>query len=137
MLEVDGLTSPEGRFNDVSFSVRKGEIFGISGLVGAGRTELVRAIAGADKIQAGSVRLDGKDITPNSPMAAIRNGVVLVPEDRKQQGLVLSHSIQENIAYSNFESVTKFGWVSTARVRFFGTSQYRNVWDKRQRSPER
>jgi len=112
VLQVDGLTSSQGRFNDVSFNLRKGEILGISGLVGAGRTELVRAIAGADKIQSGTVKLDGVDITPRSPSQAIKNGIVLVPEDRKQQGLILIHSIQENIGYSNVESVTTGGWVT-------------------------
>lgn len=121
VLEVSGLTSSAGRFKDVSFSVRKGEIFGISGLVGAGRTELVRAISGADKIQSGTVKVDGQDVTPSSPIDAIQNGIVLVPEDRKQQGLILIHSIEENIAYSNFESVANAGWVSSARVRQFAS----------------
>lgn len=119
LLEVKGLASPARHFRDVSFSVRKGEIFGIAGLVGAGRTELVRAIAGADPISEGTVTLNGKDITPSSPGDAIRNGIILVPEDRKLQGVVLDHAIRENIAYSNFESVGKAGWISGRRVRSF------------------
>ena len=119
VLEVKGLSSPEGRFRDVNFSVYRGEIFGIAGLVGAGRTELVRAISGADRIAAGSVTLNGKDITPRSPKDAIDNGLILVPEDRKLQGLILGHSIQENIAYSNFQSVSTSGWVAMRRVREF------------------
>lgn len=119
VLEVKGLTSRHGAFSNVSFSVRKGEIFGISGLVGAGRTEIVRAIAGADPIGGGSVLLNGRDVTPKSPGDAIRNGIILVPEDRKLQGVVLKHSIQENIAYSNFESVARSGWVSRRKVRSF------------------
>ena len=103
----------------MNFEVKRGEIFGIAGLVGAGRTEFVRAIAGADPIATGHVRLDGEDITPRRPNDAIKNGLVLVPEDRKLQGLVLSHRIQDNIAYSNFESVTTAGWVSNARVKRF------------------
>ena len=118
-LEVRGLGSALGHFKDVNFSVQRGEIFGIAGLVGAGRTELVCAIAGADPIAEGSIHLNGEDITPRSPRTAIDNGIVLVPEDRKLQGLVLSHSIADNIAYSNFESVGKAGWISKARVRRF------------------
>ena len=119
MLEVRNLGSALGHFHDVNFSVRRGEIFGIAGLVGAGRTELVRAIAGADPIAEGAVLLNGEDITPRSPREAIENGIVLVPEDRKLQGVVLSHSIAENIAYSNFESVGKAGWINKSRVSKF------------------
>lgn len=119
VLKVNGLSSPEGRFNDVSFEVRKGEILGIAGLVGAGRTELVRAIAGVDPIQSGTVQFQGKDITPKSTRDAIKNGIVLVPEDRKLQGLVLSHSIRENFAYSNFEAVSVSGWIINSRIKKF------------------
>ncbi|MFV0386534.1 sugar ABC transporter ATP-binding protein [Paracoccus sp. (in: a-proteobacteria)] len=119
VLQVSGLTSAAGRFRDVSFSVRQGEIFGIAGLVGAGRTELVRAIAGADPVASGTVTLNGQDVTPKSPREAIGNGIVLVPEDRKLQGVILDHSIGENIAYSNFETVGKKGWITSGRVRDF------------------
>lgn len=119
VLEIKELSSPTGHFNDVNFSVKKGEIFGISGLVGAGRTELVRAIAGADSIKTGTITLNGQDITPKSPKDAMRNGIVLVPEDRKLQGIIVDHKIGENIAYSNFESVGKSGWISSARIRKF------------------
>jgi ABC-type sugar transport system ATPase subunit len=119
VLEVRDLASPHGEFSGVNFKVRKGEILGIAGLVGAGRTELVRAIAGADPIAAGKIYLNGEEITPRHPRDAIRHGIVLVPEDRKLQGLVLIHSIQENFAYSNFESVAKSGWVNRARVKSF------------------
>ena len=125
VLEVKSLTSARGHFSDVSFSVRKGEIFGIAGLVGAGRTELVRAIAGADPIAGGTIVLNGKDIAPRSPRDAIRNGVILVPEDRKLQGVILSHSIAENIAYSNFESVGKAGWISGRKLRDFADENIR------------
>lgn len=119
VLKVSGLTSSADQFQDVNFSVRKGEVFGIAGLVGAGRTELVRAIAGADPIRSGSVELNGKDITPKSPNDAIQNGVVLVPEDRKLQGVILDHAIRDNIAYSNFEAVGTGGWVSRNKVKSF------------------
>lgn len=121
VLEVRNLSSARGHFKDVNFSVRKGEIFGIAGLVGAGRTELVRAIAGADPISDGTITLNGNDITPNSPADAIRNGIVLVPEDRKLQGVILDHTIAENIAYSNFEAVGKAGWINRRRLRDFAS----------------
>jgi ribose transport system ATP-binding protein len=116
VLEVRKLTSAEGAFRDIDFSVRRGEVFGIAGLMGAGRTELVRAITGADPILAGEIMLRGKPITPRSPVEAIRNGVVLVPEDRKLQGVILDHSIAENISYANLGAVARRGWISSARV---------------------
>jgi len=118
-LEVQNLASTTGAFRNVSFTVHEGEVFGIAGLMGAGRTELVRAIAGADPIGAGEVWLDGRVITPRSPAEAIRAGLVLVPEDRKLQGLVLDHSIGENLGYSNLETVTRSGWVSGKRLKSF------------------
>jgi len=96
VLEVRDLNSALGHFSDVNFKVQKGEIFGIAGLVGAGRTELVRAITGVDPIATGQVLLDGADITPRSPRGAINKGIVLIPEDRKQQGLIVEHAIAEN-----------------------------------------
>lgn len=119
VLEVRDLVSALGSFSDVNFKVAKGEIFGIAGLVGAGRTELVRAIAGVDPISAGEVLLDGKAIMPRSPRDAIRNGIVMVPEDRKLQGLVLGHSIGENIAYANMKDVATGGWVTGPAVKAF------------------
>jgi ribose transport system ATP-binding protein len=124
-LAVQGLTSATGDFRDVSFSVRKGEILGIAGLVGAGRTELVRAITGADPIAAGTVTLNGTEITPRSPADAIRHGIVLVPEDRKHQGLILLHSIAENIGYANPDAVAPGGMVSTRRLRAFAAEGIR------------
>ena len=118
-LEVRRLTSPSNAFRDVSFSVRKGEVFGIAGLMGAGRTELVRAITGADPISSGEVLLDGKAVTPRSPIEAIRSGIVLVPEDRKLQGVVLDHSIAENIGYANLGEIGRRGWISSHRLHQF------------------
>jgi ribose transport system ATP-binding protein len=119
VLEVRELSSPGRAFNDISFQVREGEVFGIAGLIGAGRTELVRAITGADPIAKGKVILRGVDITPRSPTDAIRNGMVLVPEDRKLQGLVLEHSIRENIGYANLDAVSRRGTVTSRRLAQF------------------
>jgi ribose transport system ATP-binding protein len=100
VIRIDGLTSAEGAFRDVGFSVHAGEVFGIAGIVGAGRTELVRAIAGADPVASGSITLDGAPLRLGRPDEAIRRGIVLVPEDRKGQGVVLDHSIADNLAIS-------------------------------------
>jgi ribose transport system ATP-binding protein len=125
VLAVRNLTAPNGAFRDVGFEVRKGEIFGIAGLIGAGRTELVRAITGADPIAAGQVLLHGRDVTPRNPRQSIRNGVVLVPEDRKLQGLVLQHSIAENIGYANRHAVSRNGFVTDGAIARFADEQIR------------
>lgn len=124
-LEVRGLTSPHGSFRDINFAVRKGEVFGIAGLVGAGRTELVRAITGADPIASGEVRLKGRVVTPRSPSQAIRNGIVLVPEDRKLQGVVLDHSIAENIAYPNLTEIAAGGVITAKKLGAFADDYIR------------
>lgn len=122
VLEVKNLKSGLGSFSDINFTVQKGEIFGIAGLVGAGRTELVRAIAGIDPIASGQILMGGRDITPRNPQDAIGNGIVLVPEDRKQQGLVLQHSIADNIAYANMQQVAPAGWITARKVASFAKS---------------
>lgn len=117
--EVKNLSSPTHSFTDVSFSVDEGEIFGIAGLVGAGRTELVRAVTGADPIASGSILLNKRDVTPATPHAAIRQGIVMVPEDRKLQGLVLDHTIANNIGYANLPTVSNYGLIAPGKVRKF------------------
>jgi ribose transport system ATP-binding protein len=110
-LSVRNLSDAHGRFKNLSFDVRCGEVLGFAGISGAGRTEAMRAIAGVDLFQGGEIVLDGKPLNPKSPMDAIRAGLVLVPDDRKALGLVLPHSIAENIAYSNRSQVAPKGWV--------------------------
>lgn len=83
--------------NNISFKLHRGEVLGIAGLVGAGRTELVRAIFGADKLDSGEIFLKGKKLDISNTLDAIKNGIVLIPEDRKQQGLALDCSVHENI----------------------------------------
>ncbi|ART70307.1 sugar ABC transporter [Mycobacterium dioxanotrophicus] len=119
VLSVRELSSPTGRFVDISFDVHAGEIFGIAGIVGAGRTEIVRAIAGADSYSSGTVTLDGRTVKPGL-RAAIDAGIVLVPEDRKQQGLIVSDTIEDNIALPNLDSVQRQGWVAPKTVRTLG-----------------
>src|SRR3954470_11684039 len=117
VLRVNGLTSAAGAFRDISFSVHAGEILGIAGIVGAGRTELVRAIAGADPVESGTVTIGGRELRSGDPLAAIRAGVTLVPEDRKQDGIVLDMAIADNIAVCNLDRLADGGWVKPGRVR--------------------
>src|SRR5690606_25511024 len=91
-LRVEGLTR-SGVFEDISFSLHEGEILGLTGLVGAGRTEVARAIFGADPIEGGTIALDGVAVTVKSPKDAIRQGIGFLTEDRKQQGLVLGMTV--------------------------------------------
>jgi ribose transport system ATP-binding protein len=118
VLQVSGLTSPARSFRDVSFEVQSGEILGIAGLVGAGRTELVRAISGADPISAGTIKLNGEELKLRSPADAIAKGIVMVPEDRKDQGIVVTHRISENVVYPNLDM---FGrrWITSGMKRTF------------------
>lgn len=118
-LEVINLSSPDRTFQDANFEIKKGEIFGIAGLVGAGRTELIRAISGADAIKTGQIKLFGKDVTPATPQDSIRNGVVMVPEDRKQQGLILDHAIDNNIGYANLPEIANSGFLNASSIRHF------------------
>jgi ribose transport system ATP-binding protein len=119
VLKVEGLSAADGSFKDVSFSVRAGEVFGIAGIVGAGRTELVRAVTGADPVAAGRVEVEGRALALAGPRDAIRAGLVLVPEDRKQQGLVLDHTIADNMAMGNLDLVAPNRWVWPRRLASF------------------
>ena len=98
VLKVDGLTTD--KIKNVSFELRKGEILGLGGLVGAGRTETARAIFGADCIHSGTVTIKGKPVKIQQPKDAIANGIALLTEDRKGQGLILGMSVRENATFS-------------------------------------
>lgn len=108
LLEVNSLSS-SGSFNDVSFTVHAGEVVGLSGLVGAGRTEVVRAIAGADKYDSGQVLVSGKKLKAGDIQGAIRAGVGHIPEDRKGQALVLDGTVNENLGYATLGATAKAG----------------------------
>jgi rhamnose transport system ATP-binding protein len=108
VLKVDRLTR-EGIFTDVSFEVRSGEIVALAGLVGAGRSEVARAIFGVDRRDAGTVEVDGVAIKNGSPGAAMRAGIGLVPEDRRQQGLVMDLSVERNIALTRLGAISRLG----------------------------
>ena len=111
VLDVQGLETA-GEFHGVSFQVRAGEIVGLAGLVGAGRSEIARAIFGVDAYDAGSVTLHGKPVPPKDPRAAIRAGMAMVPEDRRQQGLVIQGSVGKNIASVIRGELTKAGFLT-------------------------
>jgi ribose transport system ATP-binding protein len=96
----------------VSFAVRRGEVLALTGLVGSGRTETVRLIFGADARDTGTIFLDGKELAITCPRDAIQEGVALLTEDRKGQGLVLAHSVRENFALPNLEHWSRWGWIS-------------------------
>lgn len=110
VLRIENL-SIEGKLDNISFELKKGEVLSFAGLVGAGRTELLRAVFGADKIDSGNFILNGKEIKINSPIDAIGNGIALLNEDRKEEGLVLNFSVAENISAAKLDSITKFGFI--------------------------
>jgi ribose transport system ATP-binding protein len=113
VLEVRGLSANAGvRVDDVSFDVHAGEIVGLAGLVGAGRTDIVRAIAGADVPTRGEIRVDGSRVVVTSPRSAIAAGIALITEDRKAQGLVLGMTVRENTTLAHLGSFVRGLFVS-------------------------
>jgi len=93
---------------DISFKVKKGEILGFAGLLGAGRTELARVIFGAEKKDSGEVLIGGKTVNIKSPRDAIKHGIGLIPEDRKNQGCIIDMDIMWNISFTNIKNISKF-----------------------------
>ncbi|GAA3208135.1 sugar ABC transporter ATP-binding protein [Actinocorallia longicatena] len=115
-LEVARLTR-EGVFTDVSFTVRRGEIVALAGLVGAGRSEVARAIFGVDRWDAGSVSVEGRPLRAGSPTTAMAAGLALVPEDRRQQGLVMELSIERNMAVTGMKKLRRGPVIPAAAER--------------------
>ena len=109
-LEVKGLTRA-GEFEDVDLVVRRGEIVGLSGLVGAGRSEFAQSIFGIRPPEAGEIKIDGKEVRIPSPQAAMERGIFYVPEERRSQGLILPFSIKNNITLSILDRIARFGFV--------------------------
>ena len=116
VLKVERLTR-EGVFTDVSFEVRTGEIVALAGLVGAGRSEVARAVFGVDRYDAGSVTVGGRRLPGASPTAAMAAGIALVPEDRRQQGLVMDGSIERNIGLTTLRTLRRGPVVSRKAER--------------------
>ena len=142
-LEVKGLTrlrtaqDPHAtEIRDVSLSVRRGEILGIAGLVGAGRTETARAIFGADPFDSGAVTVDGEAVTIRSPRDAIARGIGLVPEDRKLQALFLAQAIRTNMSVASLDRLQRFGiFVDEAKERAM-VEDYRKLLNIRMAGPD-
>ncbi len=115
VLEVEGLN--RGRWvKDVSFKLHKGEILGFAGLMGAGRTETARLIFGADKLESGTIKVNGKEVKISSPKEAVKNGIGYLSEDRKRYGLVLGLDVESNIAMSTMEDFTKTGFLQRKKI---------------------
>jgi ribose transport system ATP-binding protein len=122
ILEVKGLSSPYGvGVKKVSFNLYEGEILAFAGLMGAGRTELVRAISGADKLSEGSILLKARAITVRSPADSIVQGLFCVPEDRKKDGLCVKMTLAENITLPSLDIVSKYGiirrWLEARKTK--------------------
>lgn len=131
LLQIEHLSGDAG-VKEVSLTVEEGEIVGIAGLLGAGRTELARLIVGADVPSSGRVRMRGRDVTPESPRDAIRAGIGFLPEDRKRHGLVLPHSVSRNVALPSLARWSRSGWVSARAER---TAAERWVTELRIKTP--
>jgi ribose transport system ATP-binding protein len=116
VLQVRGLRR-SGVLHDIDLDVRQGEILGIAGLAGAGRSELLRAIVGADPVDGGEVVLDGRSVTPRSPRDALRLGIGLLPEDRKSQGLFLHQSVQFNLNVAHLGDFVRGGLLNGSAER--------------------
>lgn len=110
VLRAEGLTA-KGKFYNINFSLRGGEILGLAGLVGAGRTELLESLFGAGEREAGRVYLNGRLAAIRTPVDAVRQGVALVADDRKEKGLVLTSPVQLNIALAGQRKYARFGWL--------------------------
>jgi len=108
ILDVQHLSLP-GFFKDVSFTLHKGEILGFFGLVGAGRSEVMRTIFGIDKKSEGTILLNGQEINIKSPQMAMQNGIAYVPEDRQEQGAILEMSLAHNITLPQIDKLSRFG----------------------------
>lgn len=126
VLEVDGLGSA-GSFDDVTLHVRAGEIVGLAGLVGAGRTEVARAIFGLDRSDAGTVRVNGERVHVRSPRQGVRAGIAYVPEDRKRDGIIPEASIKDNIALPMLSDLSIGGWISRPRERRLVSAKVREL----------
>ncbi len=116
VLSAEGLTR-HGVIADVSFDVRAGEIVGLAGLIGSGRSEVARAIFGADRLDAGTISLDGDEVTVRTPREAVRRGIVMLPEDRKSQGLLMLRSIVDNVTLPHLTKVSTVGVMDTRAER--------------------
>ncbi|PIE35680.1 D-xylose ABC transporter ATP-binding protein [candidate division KSB3 bacterium] len=121
IMEVRSLNTR--KLKDISFDLKKGEILGLVGLVGAGRTEIVRAIFGADRAKSCDITIEGKKVKISNPRVAIDAGLGFVTEDRKLQGLILSFSVESNIAMAALERITRYGFVDKTKEKEIAQKQ--------------
>lgn len=111
ILEVRGLTG--AKFKDISFTLKRGEILGFAGLMGAGRSEIMRAIFGLDPLISGTIKINGKELKINSPNDAIKNGIGFITENRRDEGVILGFSIRDNIAINNMHNYVRSGLIDS------------------------
>ena len=116
VLEVRNLSSGN-LLRDISFTLRRGEILGFAGLMGAGRTELARAVYGADPFDSGEILINGQKVNIRTPEAAVRHGICYLSEDRKQFGLMLGKSVSENSVLASLDNYIRFGWIQDSEIR--------------------
>ncbi len=126
VLRVAGLNQA-GKLKDINFSAYAGEILGVAGLVGAGRTELLRALFGADPVDSGTIYINGQQVAINNPRDAIRNGMALLTEDRKSQGLVLGLSTRENISMSVLDTLTNGPIIDRGKERVLANNYVASI----------
>ncbi|MDQ0877641.1 ribose transport system ATP-binding protein [Paenibacillus sp. V4I3] len=135
-LTVNGLTQ-KGKLHDISLSVRAGEIVGIAGLMGAGRTELAKALFGVTSIDRGTISINGKPVSIKKPIDAIHAGIGLITEDRKDEGLLLPLSVNDNLALPNLKILSSFGFMNRSKERELSDSMIKKLLIKTPNSEQK
>lgn len=135
-LTVNGLTQ-KGKLHDISLSVRAGEIVGIAGLMGAGRTELAKALFGVTPIDRGTISINGKPVSIHKPIDAIHAGIGLITEDRKDEGLLLPLSVNDNLALPNLKILSSFGFMNRSKERELSDSMIKKLLIKTPNSEQK
>jgi ribose transport system ATP-binding protein len=126
LLEVKGL-SKKGFFEDISFSLCAGEVLGVAGLMGAGRTEIMHALFGSAPADSGSIFINGRQVSIRTPEDGIKNGIAFITEDRKLEGLILDYAIDANIALNNLDRISNHGVINTAKEKVLVTEAIRRL----------
>lgn len=121
ILEIENINTK--LLKNIHFTLKKGEILGLVGLVGSGRTEIARAVFGADKVKHKIIQIDGDNVRINNPIKAIKNGIAMVPEDRKIQGLLLQFSVIKNISIASLGKLTSYGFIRQKEEKVIGERQ--------------
>lgn len=135
VFEAEGLTK-KGNFKDINFEVRAGEVLGVTGLVGAGRSELMQSVFGLSSMDSGKIRIEGKEVVINSPSDALRLGIAYIPESRQTQGLVLKKSVRENILLPQLQKYTnRLGILNTSKMQD-AADQWIKMLDVRPSDPD-